>query len=63
LITIPRLFRAGTKQNVGVNIFGNKSCDVTLKLYDSARSGNKIQVQGRFRPNEAGVLEIQVSLM
>ena len=62
LITIPRVFRAGTTQNVGINIFGNKSCDVTVTLYDSKTNGKSTNVEGHFKPNEAGVLKVQVSL-
>jgi hypothetical protein len=34
LIIVPRVFRAGTTQNISINIFGNKACDVRLTLDD-----------------------------
>ena len=61
LIIVPRVFRAGTTQNIGINIFGNKSCDVRLTLDDSTKRGISSQARGHFRPNEAGMLELQVS--
>jgi hypothetical protein len=62
LIIVPRLFRTGTTQSIGVNIFGNKSCDVIFTLHDSEGSGISSQGKGHFQPNEAGMLELQVSL-
>ncbi|CAB3996503.1 C3 and PZP-like alpha-2-macroglobulin domain-containing 8 isoform X1, partial [Paramuricea clavata] len=60
LIIVPRVFRAGTTQNIGINIFGNKSCDVRLTLDDSTKRGISSQARGHFQPNEAGMLKLQV---
>lgn len=62
LITIPRVFRAGTKVNVGINIFGDESCDVEIRLYGSATYVVRSRNSGHFQPNEAGTLGLQVSL-
>lgn len=44
--------------NVSVNIFGNKSCKVELRL--NARSMGTLRVEGSFKPDEAGSLELKV---
>ncbi|XP_028417105.1 alpha-1-macroglobulin-like [Dendronephthya gigantea] len=58
LIVIPRVFRAGTKMNIGVNIFGNKGCDVEVRVYDGTKNVLISQARDRFQPNEAGTLEL-----
>ena len=46
--------------NAGINLFGNKSCVVELKLYDQ-RSNVVSRTRARFEPNEEGKLKIDVS--
>ncbi|XP_028418026.1 alpha-1-inhibitor 3-like, partial [Dendronephthya gigantea] len=58
LIVIPRVFRAGTKMNIGVNIFGSKGCDVEVRVYDGTKNVLISQARDRFQPNEAGTLEL-----
>ncbi|CAB4032835.1 Hypothetical predicted protein, partial [Paramuricea clavata] len=60
LIVIPRVFRAGTTHNIGINIFGRIPCDVGLRLFDPINRGVIRQAWGHFQPNEAGMLELQV---
>ena len=55
------MFQAGVPQNIGINVFGNKSCDVEIGLYDSRKTGIQSKVDGHFEPNKPGVLELQVS--
>ena len=62
LIVVPRLLRGGATVNIGINIFGNISCDVELKLYDSAENV-VARAKGHFQPNEAGGLELKVSFV
>ena len=60
MIIIPRVFRAGMTQNIGVNIFGKKSCEVGIRLYDSTRTVIRSEVKGHFQPNETGMLKLKV---
>ena len=60
MIVIPRVLRGGTTVNAGVNLFGKKSCDVELKLYDRSHSVVS-RASARFEPNEEGILKIDVS--
>ena len=60
MIVIPRVLRGGTTVNAGVNLFGKKSCGVELKLYDQSYSVVS-QASARFKPNEEGILKIEVS--
>ena len=60
LITIPRVFTVGMTQKIGINIFGNKSCEVEIALYDSRKYDIQSKVEGHFKPSKTGVLELQV---
>lgn len=63
LIIIPRVFRAGAKINIGVNIFGNQPCDVEVRLYDATKNVVRSRAKNRFEPNIAGTLKLQVSFL
>ncbi|XP_028400033.1 murinoglobulin-1-like isoform X2 [Dendronephthya gigantea] len=58
LITVPRVLRGGTTVNIGVNIFGNVSCDVEISLL--GRFGINGGAKGHFQPNEIAKLELKV---
>ena len=62
MIIVPRVFRAGTTQKIGVNIFGNKSCEVVITLSDATRPRINAYQKYRFHPNEAATVELKVSL-
>jgi hypothetical protein len=61
LIVIPRVLRGGTTANIGINIFGNISCDVELKLYGRKNRDVVSRAKGNFQPNEEGQLELKVN--
>jgi hypothetical protein len=48
--------------NIGINIFGNISCDVEFKLYRNSFADPVVsRAKGHFRPSEEGRLELKVS--
>jgi hypothetical protein len=50
-------------QKIGVNIFGNVSCDVRIRLFDPRKPAIHSAATGHFQPNRAGVLELQVGVL